>query len=538
MSENICLAKLLSICVDSCARACRVIRFVHHKRLRAETSALDNSLLSGGVTYKEKNDPRSALTEADGAAQRIIMQCLCYEYGNTLRIIGEEDEEEMEEGNYENMDVFQSYCVPRPTDQPLCISLIPSVDCSEVPLSDVTVYIDPMDGTREFVENRIHNVQCLIGITLCGIPVAGVIGIPFGQNDNFELVYGIHLNQSLGPSVAERISLHPEYQSFLPEYASKPFFPFHKGQKETNSNDDCFDKGAVLRIFTGDSGRIQKNHAIRYLNEWVEESNSKLNSSKKQDSFPFASTTIDLKIKGGCGSKILQTILDDADGAISILPPGNCSWDTAAPTAILFASMKKYGLSGKVTDTFGGELVYHRKGRIVKNDLGVLLSRGDIAVKYHQRLCQKMREDQLILNYALNKYWNHTKFQKELLELHNNESQAVDVIRNEEGHLFTCFEIQKRLEALLSIDQLQILTNSSELLHYTVPEKDVIRNSTDIKCTMHLTWTSKENSTHENNGVKNEVAYEDVKTLIKLPNSIEYQRIKSRNNTHTVIFSL
>ena len=45
---------------------------------------------------------------------------------------------------------------------------------------ELIVFIDPLDGTREYIENRIHNVQCLIGITVDGVPVAGAVGLPFG----------------------------------------------------------------------------------------------------------------------------------------------------------------------------------------------------------------------------------------------------------------------------------------------------------------------------------------------------------------------
>ena len=47
--------------------------------------------------------------------------------------------------------------------------------------SDVTVWVDPLDGTREFVEGPEHwsGVTVLIGIAVGGVPVAGVIHQPF-----------------------------------------------------------------------------------------------------------------------------------------------------------------------------------------------------------------------------------------------------------------------------------------------------------------------------------------------------------------------
>ena len=46
-------------------------------------------------------------------------------------------------------------------------------------MEDVCVFVDPVDGTREFVEGRLENCQCLIGISVNGRAVAGAIGLPF-----------------------------------------------------------------------------------------------------------------------------------------------------------------------------------------------------------------------------------------------------------------------------------------------------------------------------------------------------------------------
>ena len=41
-----------------------------------------------------------------------------------------------------------------------------------------------MDGTREFIEERYHNCQCLIGVAHKGKAVVGVVGIPFPKREN------------------------------------------------------------------------------------------------------------------------------------------------------------------------------------------------------------------------------------------------------------------------------------------------------------------------------------------------------------------
>ncbi|CAD7969163.1 unnamed protein product [Amoebophrya sp. A120] len=48
-----------------------------------------------------------------------------------------------------------------------------------IPVEHITLFVDPLDGTREFVKNRLQNTQTLIGISAYGAPIAGVIGLPF-----------------------------------------------------------------------------------------------------------------------------------------------------------------------------------------------------------------------------------------------------------------------------------------------------------------------------------------------------------------------
>jgi 3'-phosphoadenosine 5'-phosphosulfate (PAPS) 3'-phosphatase len=48
-----------------------------------------------------------------------------------------------------------------------------------VPLEQVCIFVDPLDGTREFVEGRVHNSETLIGISVDNVAVAGAVGLPF-----------------------------------------------------------------------------------------------------------------------------------------------------------------------------------------------------------------------------------------------------------------------------------------------------------------------------------------------------------------------
>jgi len=122
-------------------------------------------------------------------------------------------------------------------------------------------------------------------------------------------------------------------------------------------------------------------------------------------------------VAGGCGNKILRLALSAAssyysfslsaaaDGkpdhrhmnrqskdVLAVVPRGTCSWDTAAPTAILLAALSKFGAEGDVTDFFGDDLVYDGTDANVFNTKGVLLSSGSYSRDVHERLVEKMKE--------------------------------------------------------------------------------------------------------------------------------------------------
>ena len=80
-STTVSLAEVLSTCVDAASRGC------------AEISAVQSRRAAGGelsVAMKDQADVRSALTEADLAAQRVMVGALRSAWPG-LVIIGEED---------------------------------------------------------------------------------------------------------------------------------------------------------------------------------------------------------------------------------------------------------------------------------------------------------------------------------------------------------------------------------------------------------------------------------------------------------------
>jgi len=618
----ISMNKLLSTCVDACSRGCQVIRHVNNKRQRQQQEAQahqhqqeedgnDNGSDGDGnkgttkfnVTYKVANDPRSALTEADLASQRVILYCLRHEWGSDLNIIGEEDsdsdsdnddagitaneakgdssgsgngstgdsdnDKDKEKDGDTDEDLFQKYSILTPCEKPIQSDLCSTSNLTSteggsdvssdsdvmVSLSDLTLYIDPMDGTREFVEQRLHNVQCLIGITWKGQPIGGIIGLPFLWNDNDDddddddvhVVCGLNWGDSsfvknirMKKGTATSGTDTPSGQSCDEDL----WLTLGNNSSSALKDRAAESNGTILNVFTGDSSRVHKKQALQNLENWTSPSLSPSEGDEGVSSVTTCNTILDVHIAGGCGNKILRTTASgsgkDGEGgnALSIIPPGTCSWDTAAPTAILFAALLKYDKQGKVTDMFGGQLVYDSLGKKVTNDLGALVSIGPNAVEYHNKLCKAFRGDEVILSSLLRNYWMVSKCSgndsagntltsplddetRMRLQRAHKEPQAIDFVRNESGYVMTCDELKT-----LILDQVSSC-DGFELIGYSVPEKDAVRGIKDghmnknengeliDKCVIHLMWEetkSKDKLNSTSSRVPSTVGYEKITT--------------------------
>eukprot|EP00980_Cylindrotheca_fusiformis_P028990 scaffold22689_cov163-Cylindrotheca_fusiformis.AAC.5 len=286
LANSLQLAPLLSTCVDACQRGCVEIRNVHKSRD-----------VSFQVELKDEQDPRSALTEADFAAQKAIVGALRQQWGSDLRIVGEEDGDEKLE-----------QAIASTSFEPLKLDLFQD-DIGETPEidpSDITVYVDPLDGTREFVEERLDNCQVLVGIAVGGESVAGAVGIPFpsGNLDTDEtVVYGL---ADVGTGVIGTPLKRGPFP--LEKYANAENFP-------------------QPHYATGDSPA----EVIRGAVDGIVDRYGGCNVSY-----------------GGAGNKILAAALGEV--ACSIQHKYGGPWDICAPEAILKA------MGGRLTDLFGQDV--------------------------------------------------------------------------------------------------------------------------------------------------------------------------------------
>jgi 3'(2'), 5'-bisphosphate nucleotidase len=167
-SSSIDIVQLLSACVDATRRAGALIRKVW------KSGKLD-------IKMKGHDDP---MTVADEQSQQLIVGALRNTFGEHLQIVGEED------------------CKIPPCSIKLnCSDGLEPIffefdDTSKrhVPMSDVCVFIDPLDATLEFTRGNVRAVMTLVGISVRGRPVAGVCCQPFvdaNEADDGTMMYGL-----------------------------------------------------------------------------------------------------------------------------------------------------------------------------------------------------------------------------------------------------------------------------------------------------------------------------------------------------------
>ncbi|CAD7970491.1 unnamed protein product, partial [Amoebophrya sp. A25] len=203
-AEVVNMLHLLSSCCYAAERGMLAIRRENKSREKTKFEVLQT---------KSEGDDKSVVTRADHAGQAAIFSYLrsIPSIGNKLNLVGEEEESigeailKPQQGKADSSVEQKVEFVSAP--HPACEELIMGFEgnateptttnpdhqqllARPVPLKAVTIFVDPLDGTREFVDNRLQNVETLIGIALNGRPVAGVIGLPFWKKESIELVDG------------------------------------------------------------------------------------------------------------------------------------------------------------------------------------------------------------------------------------------------------------------------------------------------------------------------------------------------------------
>jgi len=123
---------------------------------------------NGDLGVIDKGGLKNFQTEGDRAVQRLILKTLKTKYPQ-VTIIGEEDGDDGEAGDEK---VFEALA-PEVMDKSF------PEDLQNVAPERICIWVDPLDGTMEFIDRMLHHVTILIGIAVDGKAISGVVNQPF-----------------------------------------------------------------------------------------------------------------------------------------------------------------------------------------------------------------------------------------------------------------------------------------------------------------------------------------------------------------------
>ena len=305
-SARINILDLLSVSVSAADQAGRQVREVMKKG-------------DLGIVDKGINDLQ---TEADRSAQRIIVKAITSKFPE-ITVIGEETLEESDD----TPDVETQSNAINAKELPSCPSALQSI-----PVTDIVVWVDPLDGTSEFAEGLLlDHVTVLIGISVSGKAVAGVINQPYYDFKalGMENVTGRTIWGCIGMGV----------------------FGLKESEKEVPD------------------GRFIVTTTRSHYNKEIEASLKAMNPDE-------------VLRAGGAGNKVLFVIEGKADAYV--FPSSGCKkWDTCAPEAILRAK------GGILTDILGRDITYEKTVQHI-NSSGVLATRDE---KTHDKCLSLIPQD-------------------------------------------------------------------------------------------------------------------------------------------------
>lgn len=281
------LSELVSYCLAIADGTSALIREVY-----------DSPDANGTLQTKDDHSP---VTAADLKAQRFIEVSLAAAYPELL-VIGEEDEVATAK--------YHEAALDGPTLAPPAVYLPQE---RTVRLADLVLWVDPLDGTRSFVDRRPTNVTTMLGITHRGAPLVGIVAFPL--DGSRKTVWG-------GPGLG--------------------LYNVHLGHTAPCET--------VATPLVG-------------VSYWVAEDPAKLAAVKA--ALPTHLFDIDTSA-GGSG----RLCVDVLEGKINAARCHGFKWDAAAPAALLAA------VGGQLTDMSGKTLSYHADVEQA-NRGGVILSVSD-----------------------------------------------------------------------------------------------------------------------------------------------------------------
>ena len=376
MPSSILLEDLVSECVALCHKACDIIRQVQKEKRKTRQEALQAQL-------KDASDPTSYLTRADQLAQDAIVSGLRRRFGAELPIVAEEDQAVASRQPQARMHT--------PTKTKSSLELSIPEHLRELDVSETCVFVDPLDGTREFVEERLSAVQSLLGVSYRGRAVAGVVGVVFFEGEyQSKVLYSV---VGSGKVVGlDELLASQQHQQQQPNRPSPTLV-------------------------------LSADH----------EKNRTLALAAARDCILQCSDDVGVLTAGACGNKILQLLLGKADVALFNLKSSR--WDTCATEALLTA------VGGRTSTLLGWPIEHNvTKTGLYANRLGVLATGPHLPQGCsHDVLTSQIQRQRAVLELLAPAL---------LVEsLSDDEDQAVDIARNLQGEPWSIEELSKALGA-------------------------------------------------------------------------------------------
>nr|CAH8869846.1 unnamed protein product [Trichobilharzia regenti] len=289
--EVISVRRLLTRCIHLSEEAGGLIKSIHY------TNKLNSRIKSGGTLKKE------LLTDADLGSHQIIVSGISSTFPE-LKVRSEEHVMvEHYQSDYAN-NVFHSDF----------LSSLPNDDLF-VPVTDLVVWIDPLDATQEYTEGLTEYVTVMICIVLHNRPIAGIVHQPFLNKTYWG--WGSYARSS-------------DLQSAIETRKALPT-----------------------------KGTLSVTYSRSHLNESRMKGLIKLVAPNQVHFIPA----------GGSGYKVISVIKGDAD--LYVHPSSTRRWDVCAAQAILESA------GGRLTGLDGSLLEYASKAEPVIPDKIGLLGAGD-----------------------------------------------------------------------------------------------------------------------------------------------------------------
>jgi len=404
------LEDVVSVCGFLAAQAGEVIRAVHRRRE-------DGGYIA--TQMKDPNDSRTYLTVADQRAQHVIISGIRRKWPNIM-IVGEEDEEDCQVGLKDWQDQPQVSLVD--SCERIVIQDIPQ-EYLDVKVEDLCLFVDPVDGTREFVQGRIHSCQTLIGVAWRGRPIAGIVGLPF--HDGLIGKYTEPMSSAAGLVICGVVGAKFSLDSLVYDKQEKPELQFHR----TNPRDE---------FVLVSSSKVKEPELIAVCEE--------LNAGS-------------IVKAGGCGNKILRLLTGQADCALLNLA---CSlWDTCATDALVQC------IGGKLT-TLAGFPILHSNDIPTDNNLGVIATTRDFERfgRTHDELCLTLRGCAKI---------TCSLYAKKGLKPGDSTPQAVDIVRGINGQPLTASDLSEA-----------VFGDKHTVSSYWAPENETVRYKQSHACRIHF----------------------------------------------------